>query len=126
MKKIMIALVALVMMSGSAFASQGEAMKGHCDQLPQQNMKMCDGKMAMMCPMSDLMQAMLETIKTQQKLIVSGSASEKKELAKELDNKIAAIEADLTKMKTMPMPCMQAPPCAPVSKGLKQPMPRKR
>ena len=127
MKKVMIALVALIVMSGSAFAMQGAAIKSQSDELPQQNMMMCDGSMGTMCPMSDVMQAMLETIKTQQKLIVSGSASEKKELAIELDNKIEALEAGLTKMKAMPMPCMQqTPQCAPATKGLKKPMPRKR
>jgi hypothetical protein len=126
MKKIMIALVALVVMSGSVFASQGAAIKSQSDALPQQNMMMCDGTMGMMCPMSDVMQAMLETIKTQQKLILSSNPAEKQELAKELDTKIAALEAGLTKMKAMPMPCLQTPPCVPVSKVLKKPLPRKR
>ncbi len=128
MKKVMIALVALVLMSGSAFAKQAAAVKAQSDAMPQMNMMMCDGTMGSMCPMNDVMQAMLETIKTQQKLIVSGNASEKQELVKELDQKIAALEAGLTKMKAMPMPCMQNPACpqpkASASKGPKRPIKR--
>jgi hypothetical protein len=114
MKKFFVVLVGLMVFGTAAQAKQKVAPK---EDLPKQQMVICDGTMGSMCPMMDAMPVMLQVMKLEQQLDEGVSGSEKKVLLADKAKLIEVLDSAIAKMKSAPMPCMSQPmPCAPPKK----------
>ncbi|NTU67681.1 MAG: hypothetical protein HGB02_02240 [Chlorobiaceae bacterium] len=114
MKKFFVVLVGFMVFGTAAQAKQKATPK---EQLPKQQMMICDGTMGSMCPMMDAMPVMLQVMKLQQQLDEGVTGSEKKVILADKAKLIEALDSAMVKMTSVPMPCMSQPmPCAPPKK----------
>jgi hypothetical protein len=112
MKRLLIAVVGLLVFNSSARADDGGMMQG---QMQHKGMKMDQqGSMPSMCPMmgdhtmpmknsmKDMMQSMIDMMKMQQKMMKGVKPAEKRAMMIQMDKKIDQMEKMMTDM-----PCMQ-------------------
>jgi hypothetical protein len=129
MKRLLLALLTMMMLSAQAFAENAKDQEASGSSLPTMSLMMCkecpppaaaqpaamnqgDQRAAMTpmssgsCSMCDAFGTMVDVMKMQQKLIASGPGAKKKKEVAGIDRKIAELEAMLAKMKNSPMACM--------------------